>query len=234
MKISQLPLVSVIIPVFNAENYIEEAIDSILNQTYKSIEIIAVDDGSTDNSAHIISGIKNIKLIRSARNMGVGYARNRAIEICSGDFVSFLDADDLWDKEKTSLQVNILLNETDIDGVFGTFKNFFDQNTSIPPFVNEATFLNPETGKMKQLGTMMVRKKIIDRVGLFSESLKSGEDLDWLVRANDLEVNLHFHSDLLLHRRLHGSNLSYSSFSNKKNLLEIFNNSIKRKRARGK
>ena len=227
---SKSPLVSVVIPVYNAERYIKAAITSVIDQTLKTAEIIVVDDCSTDNSRKVISGFKGINLIESEKNMGVGYSRNRGVEMSTGEFITFLDADDFWVKEKLKVQINILLKKRSIDGVFGEFENFFEQGAIIPLNIQKEIFLRPESGKIKALGTMMVRRKVFERVGMFSESIKFGEDLDWFIRASDSDIKFQFYPHLFMYRRLHESNLSYSSLDNKKHLIDIFKNSIKRKR----
>lgn len=106
-------LVSIITPIYNGENYIEECINSVLNQSYKDIEMIIVDDGSTDDSEIIISKYTNkfsfIKYIKCYENKGVWAARNIGIENAKGRFISFLDADDLYKKNKIENQMNFML-----------------------------------------------------------------------------------------------------------------------------
>lgn len=106
-------LVSVIIPIYNGEKYIEQCIKSVLNQSYKSIEMIIIDDGSTDNSEDIIKKYTNkfyfIKYIKSNQNKGVWAARNIGIENARGRFISFLDVDDLYNKDKIKNQINFML-----------------------------------------------------------------------------------------------------------------------------
>ena len=100
-------LVSVIIPVYNSEKYVKEAIDSVLKQTYQNFEIIVVDDCSTDNSCQIIKKIddQRIRLIKLDKNSGVAVARNIAIENAKGQYIAFLDSDDIWLEDKLLQQI---------------------------------------------------------------------------------------------------------------------------------
>lgn len=232
--ISKLPLVSVIIPVFNTEKYIIEALNSVINQTYKNIEIIAVDDASTDSSVKIISDFKDIKLIKLAENMGVGYARNIGIKESTGKFITFLDSDDFWVKEKLKIQIDKLLKDQNIGGVFGKFENFFEKKVEIPPYINKNSFLKPDLGRIKSLGTIMLRKSVFEKVGMFSEKIRSGEDIDWFFRAGDAGIKFTFYPNLLMYRRLHETNLSYSSLNNITTLMEILKSSIQKKREFGR
>lgn len=105
-------LVSVIIPVYNAEDFIGKTLDSVLNQTYKNFEIVLVDDCSKDNSQQIIKKYQashsEIVYFRQSTNQGAGAARNKALELASGQYVAFLDSDDLWLPEKTEKQIKLM------------------------------------------------------------------------------------------------------------------------------
>ena len=113
-------LVSVITPVYNAENVIGKTLESIFNQTYKNIEIVLVDDCSSDNSQSVIEEYQRkhpeIVYFRQPTNQGAGAARNKALELAKGQYVAFLDADDLWYPEKTEKQIKLLKEK---DGAFG-------------------------------------------------------------------------------------------------------------------
>lgn len=110
-------MVSVIIAVYNGEMYIRQAVESILNQTYKDIELIVVDDGSTDNTKNILSSYLNIKYIYQD-NKGEGAARNLGVSQANGEYIAFLDADDLYKIDKIEKQVNVLKTNKEIDVVY--------------------------------------------------------------------------------------------------------------------
>lgn len=107
-------LVSVIMPAYNSANYIEEAIESVVNQSYKNWELIIVDDNSNDNTEEIVNKIiekdNRIKYFKFRKNMGAAHARNKAMEMAEGRFLAFLDADDIWEKEKLNIQINYMLD----------------------------------------------------------------------------------------------------------------------------
>lgn len=112
MKVYDNEIVSVITPVYNAERYLRQTVESAALQTYKQMEIVLVDDCSTDNSAEIIGELKkqyqNIVYYRQPKNMGAGVARNTALELATGRYVAFLDADDIWKKNKTARQIKLM------------------------------------------------------------------------------------------------------------------------------
>ena len=105
-------LVSIITPMYNSEKFIEATIKSVINQTYKDWEMIIVDDCSTDNSPNIVKPyVENdsrIKYIRVEFNQGVSHARNLALKQASGQFIAFLDSDDIWNEKKLEKQINFM------------------------------------------------------------------------------------------------------------------------------
>ena len=107
-------LVSIIMPAYNAEKYISESIDSVLNQTYQNWELLVIDDCSTDNTANIINSYCNkdsrIKYVPQKLNGGAALARNKGIEIAKGKYIAFLDSDDLWRNEKLRIQIHYMIS----------------------------------------------------------------------------------------------------------------------------
>ncbi|MDF4756482.1 glycosyltransferase family A protein, partial [Vibrio parahaemolyticus] len=126
----QTQLVSVIVPLYNAEKYIEETMESILNQTYKNIEIVIVDDGSKDQSSSIVKNLKKkypeqIKYILQ-ENQGVSVARNTGIENASGEYISFLDSDDLWHPTKIEKQIESM-HKNNMNACYCGYMNFYEE-----------------------------------------------------------------------------------------------------------
>lgn len=225
---NRVPLVSVIIPVYNSI-YIREALNSVSEQTYTNIETIVIDDGSTDNSLQILSDFKNIRMVRT-ENKGVSAARNEGLRFCRGELITFLDSDDIWIGDKIEKQVDFLSENRDIEIIFGRFENFFQEGRVPPQGIDRSRFLNQTIGKMKHLGTMMTRKEVFSKVGDFDQTLRTGEDLDWFIRIKDSGIKDFYEDRVVLKRRLHDTNLSYKSLADKKNLLNLFKASIDRKR----
>ncbi len=225
------PLVSVIIPVYNGR-YITEALNSVISQTYKNIEIIVINDGSADNISEIISSFQTIIKI-STENNGVASARNEGLKICRGDLVSFIDADDTWSDSKIRRQVDFLLKNREYDLIYGRFRNFFQEGSDPPPIVTREKFLDPDKGKLISLGTLMVRKDVFQKTGLFNVDLNTGEDLDWFIKMRESGTRIYFDDQEVMKRRLHSSNLSYINMSVKPDLLKVLKASLDRKRALG-
>ena len=128
-----IPLVSVIIPTYNYGRFLREAIDSVLGQTFQDLECIVIDDGSTDETGHVIASYSDQRLV-SARTprLGVSAARNRGLDMSRGELVAFLDADDRWRKDKLERQVAILAGEPNVDMVFTNFVRFTSTGEWLP------------------------------------------------------------------------------------------------------
>lgn len=214
--------VSVIIPAYNSAKYICSAIDSVLQQSYKDIEIIVVDDGSTDNTKEVLknyaSGIKYIY----QENGGPAKARNTGIKNAIGEYIAFLDSDDLWAESKLELQIHFMENNPNVGLVFSDMINFHDDTKHEAIYLSytnhhdnfKARHLIISDCFIKLLGTnfiptpsVVVRKKCFDSSGLFNEELTVAEDVDmWLRIALSFEIG--YISQPFVKRRLHGQNLT--------------------------
>lgn len=181
----RLNLVSVIIPTFNSSRWIKEAIDSVLDQTYKNIEIIVVDDGSTDSTKKVLDNYidKNQIYYYYINNSGPAAARNFGIKKSKGDLISFLDSDDLWIKDKIEKQLNFLTDNPEIDLLLTNIevinahgqtlyfhKNKLPKETKqiIKAFFNSKIIMNTPT--------ILFKRHILEKVGGFDNSLRYRED----------------------------------------------------------
>ena len=201
------PLVSCIVPVWNCESYLSDAIDSIIGQTYRPIEVIVVDDGSTDRTAEIIARYADrLRAIRQP-NAGPGAARNVGIGLARGSYIAFLDADDLWQPEKLERQVGCLESSPDCDLCAVGIKNFWIAELE----AERDTFADHELAQ-SQVGysvcCIMVRRSVFQRVGLFDTRLDVRNDREWFVRVRDMNLNVALIPDVMVQRRIHFSNLT--------------------------
>ncbi|NOQ13059.1 MAG: glycosyltransferase [Methyloprofundus sp.] len=183
-------LISIIIPAYNAEAFIEKALKSVLQQSYPQFEVLVVNDGSTDNTATIINRYEDsrIKLITQV-NGGLSNARNTGIQAAQGDYLAFLDADDYWIAEKLEKQITLLKQNPDIgfcssQSRIETPEGVFLNNWPCPEiststlqsiFVHNAAITGSGSG-------VMVTKELQKQAGFFDESLKSLEDIDMWMR----------------------------------------------------
>lgn len=197
------PLVSVILPVYNGERYLADALQSILNQECRAaIEILVIDDGSTDRSADIARSFERVRLF-SQKNQGVSTARNKGLRHARGDYIAFCDADDMWPDGKLSIQLELLQSHPELDGVMGKVQFMVVTDTDA-----ERKEFKPsqQPRHSANLGAGLFRRSLPKKIDGFDESLVSGEDLDWFIRAKENNCLLLYHDDLSLLYRLHGQN----------------------------
>jgi glycosyltransferase involved in cell wall biosynthesis len=221
--------VSVVIPVFNGETFLAEAIDSVLAQNQPDIEILVVDDGSTDATAAVAEKFGDaVRLIRQP-NRGVSAARNHGIRLARAEVLAFLDADDLFTPDKLALQLPRLKKNPGIDVVIGQMRNF--QMPGSGGSASQAQADHSDETLYLGFPCWLVRKSAFDKVGLLSEDLRVAEDWDWLTRARECRVPLLIHRDVVLLRRLHGENTTKRREDSGKSVLEVFRRSLARRRA---
>lgn len=182
-----IPIISVVIPVYNGEKTIQETIESVLKQTYQEFEIIAIDDGSQDNTLAIINSIQDQRIkVFSYPNAGLSASRNRGFARASGEFIAFLDADDLWTQDKLESQLE-LLQQNPQAAVAYSWTDHIDESGK---FLKPASYTSCSGNIYERLlignflscgSNTLIRAESLKQVGGFDESLKAAEDWDmWL------------------------------------------------------
>jgi glycosyltransferase involved in cell wall biosynthesis len=191
------PIVSVIIPTYNREKYICNAVESVLNQTYSNFEIIIVDDGSTDNTPNLILEYNDNRIkFLSQKNQGQGVARNTGIIASSGKFIAFLDSDDIWKITKLEDQIKFFQANKEIawsytdayafDILSGDVLYLFSDNVSqYSGSIAKKLILNNFIGT----STVIVKKKVLNEVGLFTNLPKAQDWELWLRIASKYQVD---------------------------------------------
>lgn len=178
-----LPLVSVIIPTFNRAHRLAETIQSVLIQS--DFELIVVDDGSTDDTKKVLQSFSDIQVIRLQENHGVSYARNRGIEEARGSLICFLDSDDLWEEGKLEAQVKWMQEHPTCQAVY-TDEKWIRNGVRVNPMNKHQKYSGDIFRQCLPLcivspSSVMLRKSLLDEVGLFDESMPVCEDYDlWL------------------------------------------------------
>jgi len=221
-------LISCIIPVFNGECFLAEALESIFHQTHRSIEVIVVDDGSTDGTSSVIKKYENNIRSYWQENAGPAAARNKGLSNARGDFVAFLDADDLWYPDKLERQLACFCARPELDMCVTHVQNFW-----VPELKEEKKqyqdhrFAQPLPGYTTQ--ALLTRRVLFDRVGRFNSSLRACDDTDWFLRALDQGAIAELLPEVLVQRRLHTKNLSRTSLAYDA-LARVLKNSLERRR----
>lgn len=182
------PIISVIIPAYNVENTIVKTITSVQAQTFLDWELIVINDGSTDDSLQLLNEIKDYRLkIFSYQNGGLAVARNRGINHATGDFIAFLDADDLWTPDKLELQLEALQKKPEA-GVAYSWTYFMEEkgkyfHTDRPLFFEGNVFANLLTNNFIASGSNpLIRRQAIESVGEFDPLVSGAADWDYWLR----------------------------------------------------
>lgn len=210
--------ISVVIPVFNAACYIENALHSIYQQTLKPIEIIVVDDGSNDSLKNVLEKhASNIQYIYQ-ENQGPASARNTGIQRAKGDFIAFLDADDVWKEKTLQILFNELTNNLKLDGCWGKIQ---------VQILKENTFIDSHAPqKAPSFACALFRKEAFEKAGLLNPEYRQSEDVEWFLRAKGAGLNFHFIEDTLLYYRLHKTNITKNVKENQFYLMKALKSSI--------
>lgn len=225
-NIELMPKVSVIIPIYNAEKFISETIESVMAQTYPDWEIIAVDDGSTDKTPEILKEYKK-KLpkklhVITQKNSGVSIARNTGVSDAKGEYIAFLDHDDLWLPEKLEKQVKVLDSNKEL-GLLYSDSYMIDERGNLKKDTLISSIMSRNILRIKMfrgnilnelfcvdfipLLTTIVRKDTFDKVGMFNPEYKISEDYDLFLRIAQL-YTVDFIERPLAKYRIHSRGIS--------------------------
>jgi glycosyltransferase involved in cell wall biosynthesis len=229
-------LISCIVPVYNGERHLEEALHSILAQDWRPLEIVVVDDGSTDRTLaiarEVASRASEVRVV-TQENAGPAAARNRGIAQSRGELICFLDGDDLWHGEKLGRQAALFDADPSLDFCVHHIQNFWDDDLA-----NEADEYRdhargqPIAGYVTQC--LMARRRAFTRIGTFDPGLQHGDSADWFLRARAVGLSEKLMSDVLTYRRMHPENRSRTEASGSLDeFFGILKQSIDRKRVEG-
>ena len=203
MPISR-PGISVIIPAYNAGRYLEETVQSVREQQWEGpLEIIVVNDGSADSTEALAKslGCRVVSIPQS----GPAAARNEGIKNASNDLIFFLDADDVLAEGSFEVLYAPMAQDPAVSAVFGRAKDFISPD--VPPDEAKKIRYNVDGYEGRLTGCSFLKKDVLEQVGPFDESLKSGETVDWMVRLRASSVRIARIPDIVLLRRIHLSNM---------------------------
>jgi len=200
------PRVSCVIPVFNGERFLGEAIDSVLAQRDCNVDIIVVDDGSTDGTKGVARRFgERVRYVHQP-NAGASSARNRGIKLASGDFVSLLDSDDLWHPDKTRIQLARFDARPELVICTAHMENFWSSEVEheMATLQNDRlTEIQPNLGS-----SFMARRSLFDTIGALDPTFKHRDIQEFVLRATDGGVVVEVLADVLVRRRIHTANVS--------------------------
>jgi glycosyltransferase involved in cell wall biosynthesis len=224
------PLVSVVMAVRNGERFLSAAIESVLAQQWRPLEIVLVDGHSSDRTAEIAKAYSLVRYIAQGQR-GVADAYNVGIAAAKGPLVAFLSHDDRWTPDKLGWQVAYLLDHPAAQYVVAHVKFFLEPGYQLPPGFRPQLLEREPVAYIME--TLVARRSVFLQVGGFDPELTSGEDVDWFSRAKDHNVPHGVIPRVLLHKRVHNTNLSLMDSATNQILLQVLRRSIARKRRAG-
>ena len=224
--------VSVIIPVYNGEAFLAEAVESVQRQAYQPLELIIVDDGSTDGTAEVAANLPGHVRYVCQPNHGAPAARNKGLKMARGNVIAFLDADDLWHENKLALQLARLASNPSAEVIVGysqllvptALESKLSKLSKFERFGEPWLFLN--------LASAVFRTSVFEKVGLFDQELSYADDLDWFMRARELKVQMVVHKEIVLFHRRHKNNLTNQKELEQLYQLRMLKKSLDRRRKR--
>lgn len=223
-------MVSVVISAYNSESYLEDAITSVLEQDWEPIELIVVDDGSTDNTVAVASRFgSRVRTIHGSDD-GLAATRNRGTAASNGEYLVHLDADDVLLRDAIRTLMVAVTSQPPCHIAAGKFACFVSPELSDDVASRFRVPTAPQHGHLS--GVAIVRADVFDRVGPFDESYKPASDLQWWLRAREHDIGIRMIDDVVLHRRIHDSNSSLrESAAHKEVSLRLAREVLRRKRS---
>lgn len=226
---SQNPFVSVIIPVYNGERFLADAITSVRAQNYAPLEILIVDNGSTDGTAMLAKEFgEKIRYFHLSPNQGAAVARNYGIKVSRGEWLGFLDHDDLWPADKLNSQIAQIKKDPELELITGRVRFEVMPGSSIPEFIAQQ---HESENSTKMTGGGLYKRSIFDRVGVFDPEMFGSEDTDWLLRCREQGVKAAILDQIAVIYRFHENNLVRETNFVSARLIKALHKSITRRGA---
>lgn len=219
--------ISVVMPVYNAERFLAEAIESVLGQTFAPMELIIIDDGSTDGSAAVALGYGGVRYVRQP-NLGQSEAQNHGVRLALGNFLAFLDADDVWLSNKLAMQVAAFEEDPSLQVVFGHVKQFAHAaDGDTPGVIDPLRRILPAHIP----GAMLIRRDAFDLTGEFSTRWRIGNSVEWYARALDAGLRSRMLQEVVYRRRIHNDNVGVREGQLRNDYLAVVKEALDRRRA---
>jgi len=219
------PLVSVIIPTYDRAGFVGDALASVVAQAYDPLEVIVVDDGSTDGTADVVAACERPVRWIQQEHRGVSAARNRGLAEARGELIAFLDSDDVWTEGSLRHRVAFLTDHPEAAAVHG--------KTRVRNLTAGTTLRRYADGEAVQhpcFGSMLVRRSAFAAVGMIDETFAHSEDVDWLCRAKEKGIVIIQTDHVVLEYRIHGGNMTSEVAENRAFLFRALKQSLDRRR----
>jgi glycosyltransferase involved in cell wall biosynthesis len=216
--------------VRDGERFIAEAIESVVAQCHRPIEILVVDGASTDRTVEIAAGYPDVRVAQQPGS-GIPDAWNHGIALARGDLLAFISHDDRWTPAKLELQMDLMRRRPELLYTVGMLRYFLEPGEERPRGFRPELLSGDHVGRVME--TLVARPAAFEIVGRFSPEFRIAEDVDWFARAKDLRVPMAIVPEVVLHKRVHSANSSTAPEVNSPLLLRALRSSIERQRGRG-
>ena len=208
MADDELPTVSVILPVKNGAQYLEESLRSVVGQVYRPLEILVFDHGSIEATPEIANSFCGVRYFRTDPELSIAASRNIGVGIAGGELIAFASEDDLWAPEKLWIQAERFQRDPELQFCLAHVRYFLDgEGTSVPPGFPAELIERDLPGRLRE--TLVARRSTFERVGRFDESLRLADGADWLSRAQDLVAPWTMLGETLVLKRIPGGSTTY-------------------------
>lgn len=219
--------VSVVIPMYNAERFIGEALESVRSQTIRPREIIVVDDGSTDRSVAVVEAWDPEIRVLTQANAGAASARQAGSALAKGEMLAFLDADDLWLPDALEVRLAVLEAHPDVHAVYGGVQQFMCETA--PEAVKQSMNIHTDIETARHPGCMLIRTPAFRAMGGFNPDFREGEMLEFVSRFESAGFVSHMMPNLIFRRRVHGANTVLNAKSLNKAYLAALRERLRQK-----
>jgi glycosyltransferase involved in cell wall biosynthesis len=209
---SLLPSVSVIIPVKNGAQYLGDSLRSILAQDHPACEILVLDNESTDGTESIARrfATNDLRFIVNHPPLNMAGSLNRGIQLARGELLAFNSHDDIWVPHKLRKQAERFAARPELDYCIALVRPFLDRSITAPPAGFRPELIGANVpGYLPE--TLVARPRAFERAGNFDISFSQGDDTEWFARARQLGLKMEMIDEVLVHKRLHGNNTTYSA-----------------------
>ena len=222
------PTISAIIVVRNGERFLQDALHSIAAQSRPPDEIIVVDGQSTDRTAEIAQAFAGVRYLLQP-DLGIANARNQALDAATGDFVAFLDADDMWTPDKLEAQLGFMLANPELQYTTTLLRLFYEPGTPARQGFRDDGFAEGIEGRFP--GTLLARRTVYVQVGPFDPAFSVAFEVDWFARAQDAGIRSGLVEQVLLHKRIHADNHAMRRETFRREGFVVIQRTLARKRA---
>lgn len=221
------PLISIIIPAHNGATYLAEALKSVEAQTYDHYEILLIDNGSTDETRGIALSFPKVTYIYF-QEANTAFARHQGVAQAQGDFLAFLDQDDIWSPTKLAQQLNFLRANESHGGVIGWQQMYLQPGCSKPHWLKADFLMQPQLAYLPS--ALMARRKTFELTGNFDPAHPLASDVAWFFKAHHQGIPLGILNEIVVYRRIHSDNTSNRHLELQKEILATIKASLKERR----